>query len=47
MDDGNTATGAMMAAAEVGGVSAVSPIVSAGDKPTISDSEKYTVCMAF
>jgi prepilin-type N-terminal cleavage/methylation domain-containing protein len=47
MDDGNTATGAMMAAETVSGAAAATAVVSAGSSPTIVDSQKYVVCMAF
>ena len=45
LDDGNTGTGNMMSAelGSVSGTSAVSPVLST----VISDSTKYTVCMAF
>lgn len=47
MDDGNTATGSMMAAEAVSGTAAATAVVSAGSSPSIVDSEKYVVCMAF
>ena len=47
LDDGNTATGNMMAAVLVDGTTATSAVTSAGTSPSISDSTKYTVCMAF
>lgn len=48
LDDGNTATGTMMAATgSVGGASAVAAVTSAGAAQTINDAAKYTVCMAF
>ncbi|HEY0267939.1 MAG TPA: prepilin-type N-terminal cleavage/methylation domain-containing protein [Methyloradius sp.] len=49
LDDGNTATGSMKAAdtGSVDGVTAATAKISSGTTPTISDSTKYTVCMAF
>lgn len=47
LDDGDTATGNMMTAASVSGSSATSAVTSSGASPSISDSTKYTVCMAF
>ena len=47
MDDGNTATGSMMAAEAVSGTAAATAVVSAGSSPSIVDSQKYVVCMAF
>ena len=47
LDDGDTATGNMMTAASVSGSSATSAVTSSGTSPSISDSTKYTVCMAF
>lgn len=46
MDDGNTATGSMMAAEAVSGTTAATAVVSASS-PGIVDSQKYVVCMAF
>jgi prepilin-type N-terminal cleavage/methylation domain-containing protein len=47
LDNGNTATGSMMAAENVSGTSAVDAVTSAGNSPTIQDNTKYTVCMGF
>jgi prepilin-type N-terminal cleavage/methylation domain-containing protein len=47
LDDGDTATGNMMTAASVSGSAAISAVTSSGTSPSISDSTKYTVCMAF
>ena len=47
LDDGNTATGSMMTAASVSGTSAATAVTSAGTTPSIDDSTKYVVCMAF
>lgn len=47
LDDGNTATGNMMTATSVDGTTATTAVTSTGTAPTISDSTKYTVCMAF
>ena len=47
LDDGDTATGNMMTAASVSGTSPASAVTSSGSSPSISDSTKYTVCMAF
>lgn len=47
LDDGDTATGNMMTAVAVNGTTATAAVTSAGASPTISDSTKYTVCMAF
>ncbi len=48
LDDGNTASGQMMASAtEVTGTTAVAPVTSIGENATLQDATKYTVCMAF
>ncbi len=47
LDDGDTATGNMMTATSVSGTSPASAVTSSGSSPSISDSTKYTVCMAF
>ena len=47
LDDGNTATGSMMAATAVDGVTAATAVTSTGAAPTIVDSNKYVVCLAF
>lgn len=47
MDDGNTATGTMMTAATVDGATAATAVTNLATPPTIDDSTKYTVCMAF
>ena len=48
MDDGNTASGAMMAtAAAVDGITSAAAATSSGTTITIDDTLKYTVCMAF
>ncbi|OGV76899.1 MAG: prepilin-type N-terminal cleavage/methylation domain-containing protein [Methylotenera sp. RIFCSPLOWO2_02_FULL_45_14] len=49
MDDGNTATGVMMTApvASVDGATAATAVTNTGETPTIDDSTKYAVCMAF
>ncbi len=48
LDDGNTATGSMMATAgTIDGATAATAATSAGATPTIDDTLKYTVCMAF
>ena len=48
MDDGNTATGSMMATDEaIDGTTAATAATSTGATPTINDTLKYTVCMAF
>lgn len=49
IDDGNTATGAMMTAktGEVDGATAATAVTNLGTSPTLDDSTKYTVCMAF
>jgi len=48
LDDGNTATGLMMATAGLpNGESALTAVTSTGSTQTIKDTAKYTVCMAF
>ncbi|MGZ8983140.1 MAG: prepilin-type N-terminal cleavage/methylation domain-containing protein [Methylotenera sp.] len=48
LDDGNTATGSMMTTAGTpGGTTAATAETSSGTTPTINDSTKYVVCMAF
>ena len=49
IDDGNTATGAMMTAkmGEVDGSTAATPVSNVATPATLDDSTKYTVCMAF
>jgi len=48
LDNGNTASGSLMAAETVSGIAAVDPVRSAtGETPAIQDATKYTVCMAF
>ena len=48
MDDGNTATGSMMATAgTIDGATSATAATSTGATPTIDDTLKYTVCMAF
>lgn len=47
MDDGNTATGIMMTAAAVSGTAAADAVTNLTTPPTLDDSVKYTVCMAF
>lgn len=47
MDDGNTATGVMMTAATVNGTAAATAVTNMATTPTLDDSTKYTVCMAF
>ncbi len=47
LDDGNTAGGNVMVASSVTGVTAVAAVTSIGNSPTIDDSTKYTICMAF
>lgn len=48
LDDGNTATGIMMATADsASGATAASAVTSTGATQTINDTSKYTVCMAF
>ena len=49
LDDGDTATGSMMTAANgtVTGTAAVAAVTSSGATPTIDDSTPYTVCMGF
>jgi len=48
LDDGNTATGMLMATAGVpNGDAAVAAMISSGGAQTIKDESKYTVCMAF
>lgn len=47
LDDGDTATGSMMTAATVNGTTAATAVTSSGTTPTIDDSTKYVVCMAF
>ncbi len=47
LDNGNTASGNMMAAENVTGVSAVEAVTSVGNTVTILDTSKYTVCMGF
>ena len=48
LDDGNTATGSMMSTANtVDGSTAVVAATSSGTSPTITDTDKYTVCMSF
>jgi len=48
LDDGNTATGSMMATASaIDGATAVAAVTSTGTDLTITDTDKYTVCMSF
>lgn len=47
LDDGNTATGVMMTATTVDGVTAATAVTNMTTPPTIDDSTKYVVCMAF
>ncbi len=47
LDNGNTASGAMMAAQNVTGTTAVDAVTSVGNSPTIVDENRYTVCMGF
>lgn len=47
LDDGDTATGSMKTAVTVDGVTAATAVTSSGATPTIDDSTKYVVCMAF
>ncbi|MGZ8262169.1 MAG: prepilin-type cleavage/methylation domain-containing protein, partial [Methylotenera sp.] len=48
LEDGNTATGSMMTTAGTpGGTTAATAETSSGTTPTINDSTKYVVCMAF
>lgn len=48
LDDGNTATGSMMATDKtIDGTTAATAATSTGTTPTIDDTLKYTVCMAF
>jgi prepilin-type N-terminal cleavage/methylation domain-containing protein len=47
LDDGDTATGSMMAAVSVNGTAAATAAISAGSSPTLDDSTRYVVCMAF
>jgi prepilin-type N-terminal cleavage/methylation domain-containing protein len=47
MDDGNTATGIMMSAAVVNGTAAATAVTNVATIPTLDDSTKYVVCMAF
>ena len=48
LDDGNTATGSMMATAgAINGTTAATAATSSGTTPTIDDTLKYTVCMSF
>lgn len=47
LDDGDTATGSMKTAATVDGTTAATAMTSKGATPTIDDSTKYVVCMAF
>ncbi len=46
LDDGNTATGAVMVAEAVDGTAAATAETSTGTTPSIADSTKYIVCMA-
>ena len=47
MDDGNTATGIMMTASSVDGTTASTAVTNVATTPTLLDSSKYIVCMAF
>ena len=49
IDDGNTATGVMMTAPadKVDGATAATAVTNVGTSPTLDDSTKYAVCMAF
>lgn len=48
LDDGNTASGSLMATnGSVDGVTAQAAVTSTGDAQTIRDASAYTVCMAF
>lgn len=49
IDDGNTATGALMTAPldKVDGATAATAVTNVGDTPTLDDLTKYVVCMAF
>jgi len=48
LDDGNTATGSMMATSGTfTATTAATAATSSGTTPTITDTDKYTVCMAF
>lgn len=49
MDDGNTATGVMMTALadKVDGATAATAVTNLAATPTLDDSTKYAVCMAF
>ena len=48
LDDGNTASGSLMATAgSVDAATAQTAVVSTGASQTISDASMYTVCMAF
>lgn len=47
MDDGNTATGIMMTASSVDGATASTAVTNVATPPTLLDSSKYIVCMAF
>ena len=47
LDNGNTASGNMMAAENVTGLTAAEAVTSVGNSPNILDTSKYTVCMGF
>jgi len=49
MDDGNTATGIMMTAKaeDVNGTTAATAVTNVATTPSLDDSVKYAVCMAF
>ena len=49
MDDGNTATGVMMTAKadDIDGATAATAVTNVATTPSIDDSVKYAVCMAF
>lgn len=47
LDNGNTATGAMMAAENVTGLAAVDAVISVGSSANLQDAARYTICMGF